>query len=338
MAHRMSARNHQGIKLMPRVTVILTTYNRLNYLKKAIDSVLNQTFKDFELIILDNASPDETDEYVKSLLDERIIYIRNPENIGAMNNGLKAFDLIRNNIKSEFVSLFHDDDIMKPTLLEKEIYIFEQNESIVLVGSNVELINENGLQLEKKLMNIKNDILFGRYEYIDTFLSKNIFLPCSTVMIKRAFIVDNKISIKPEIGPAVDTFLWFEINILDRKLYLIHDPLLKYRIHNNQDSQINFLKRIELFYKGTINFLIVNKLKYLIPLLKRHLTKVIVLSLSKQLCRNNISKSQYIKAIEYYIDENILEERINVKSKAIMCVAKFSPEVLRAIFYLQNVL
>ena len=74
-----------------RITAFIVTYNRVEYLKKAIDSVLNQTCRDFELIILDNCSTDGTEEYVKSLNDDRITYIRHEKNIGGGGNIAYAF-------------------------------------------------------------------------------------------------------------------------------------------------------------------------------------------------------------------------------------------------------
>ena len=92
-----------------KVTVAIPTYNRAHYLPEAIESVLAQTFQDFELLILDNASTDNTPELVKSFKDERIRYVRNQTNIGMFGNCNKALELAR----GEYVIIFHDDDIRK---------------------------------------------------------------------------------------------------------------------------------------------------------------------------------------------------------------------------------
>lgn len=99
---------------LPKISVILPTYNRASLLPRAIKSVLNQTFKDIELIIVNDASTDNTDEVVKSFNDERIVYIKHKENkrpFAAMNTG---FDMMR----GEYVIGLMDDDEFLPDALE----------------------------------------------------------------------------------------------------------------------------------------------------------------------------------------------------------------------------
>jgi len=338
MAHRNFDRNHQGIKLMPRVTVILTTYNRLNYLKKAINSVLNQTFKNFDLIILDNASPDGTDEYVKSLRDERIIYIRNPENIGAMNNGLKAFDLIRNNIKSQFVSFFHDDDMMKPNLLESEIKIFKSHQDVVLVATNIELMDENEKIIQKKgLRRISHDIIIEKYKYIEGFLKRKYAIYLPTVMIRRSFLSANDFRPRPEIGPAADTFLWFEMNLLPNKFYLINEPLLRYRIHNNQDSQINCLEMKLPFFKGSLDLFRKNDLYNLYRFLKKYAASDLINTLSSQRFLKSIDNKKALKKyIEVMKKDHSFAEISNVKINILLFISLYIPNIFRLIYLLRR--
>lgn len=125
---------------MPKISVIITTFNRSQMLKKALESVLNQTYPDFELLILDNSSSDGTEEVVKSFKDSRIRYIKhNPLNISqARNLGIKES-------KGEFVAFLDDDDEWLPKKLEKQIKIFNQgNENLGLVYGGFIRINERG--------------------------------------------------------------------------------------------------------------------------------------------------------------------------------------------------
>ncbi|QQG44073.1 MAG: glycosyltransferase family 2 protein [Candidatus Roizmanbacteria bacterium] len=93
----------------PAITVLLTTYKRPQYLKLAIRSVLSQNFKDFELIILDDASPDNTEEIIKKTFkDPRIIYIKNKKNLGFPGNFINGIKLS----KGKYIFLFSDDDII----------------------------------------------------------------------------------------------------------------------------------------------------------------------------------------------------------------------------------
>lgn len=99
---------------MPTVSIIIPTYNRADYLPRAINSVLEQTFEDFELIIVDDASTDETPQIVRRYTDDRIHYIQFEENQGAnaaRNAGIRAAD-------GEFIALLDSDDAFRPRHLE----------------------------------------------------------------------------------------------------------------------------------------------------------------------------------------------------------------------------
>ncbi|RLF83553.1 glycosyl transferase, partial [Thermococci archaeon] len=105
----------------PTVSVIIPTYNRANLLKRAIASVLNQTFTDFELIVVDDASPDNTPEVVRSINDGRIRYVRLKKNSGgpvARNTGIRK-------ARGRFIALLDDDDEWLPNRLELQIKKFE---------------------------------------------------------------------------------------------------------------------------------------------------------------------------------------------------------------------
>lgn len=106
---------------MPKVSVIIPTYNRAKFLKRAINSVLNQTFKDFELIIVDDGSTDDTSEVIYNFGDSRIKYIRYEKNKGAAvvrNTGIK-------NAKGDFIAFQDSDDEWLSQKLKKQMEIFE---------------------------------------------------------------------------------------------------------------------------------------------------------------------------------------------------------------------
>ena len=113
----------------PKVSVILPTFNRAKYLDRAISSVLNQSFSDFELIIIDDASTDNTEEIVNMFKDERIIYIKNPKNLGgagARNVGIHI-------AQGEFIAFQDSDDQWLPGKLEAQMKVFEKAEEDVAV-------------------------------------------------------------------------------------------------------------------------------------------------------------------------------------------------------------
>jgi glycosyltransferase involved in cell wall biosynthesis len=113
------------------ISVILSTYNRGMYIKKAIDSVLNQSFKDFELIIINDASTDNTLDIIKNYNDERIKIINNEENIGFVKSLNKAIGFS----KGKYIARIDDDDFwLDKNKLEKQVNFLESNSEYVLVG------------------------------------------------------------------------------------------------------------------------------------------------------------------------------------------------------------
>lgn len=131
----------------PKVSIGLPVYNGENYLEKALDSILSQTFEDFELVISDNASNDRTEEICRTYAagDSRICYFRNASNIGGSNNGNLTFKLS----KGKYFRWAGHDDIFAPELLEKCVAILDEDPAIVLCHPLTVKIDENGDVIEK---------------------------------------------------------------------------------------------------------------------------------------------------------------------------------------------
>ena len=147
----------------PRVTVVLPTYNRADLLPRAINSVLDQTFEDFELIVVDDASEDETPEVVDSFDDERIVFIRHEENKygKAWNTGIE-------NAEGEYITFIDDDDEWYPQKIEKQVERMDDaDDEVVLVYcwrevyEYGEMVNEAKPDLEGEIFEetiVKNPI------------------------------------------------------------------------------------------------------------------------------------------------------------------------------------
>ena len=112
---------------MPKVSVVIPTRNRAAFLQAAIQSVLNQTFQDFEIIVVDDASADQTAQVIQSFTDPRINYIRHETNKG---QGVTRNDGI-NQASGEYVALLDDDDEWLPEKLEKQVRLLDSSPSKV---------------------------------------------------------------------------------------------------------------------------------------------------------------------------------------------------------------
>lgn len=132
------------------VSIILPTYNRAGYIKKSIESVLRQTYRDFELIIIDDGSADGTakilSQYQKR--DSRVRIIRNEKNLGFVKSLNKGISLAR----GKYIARLDDDDFWSNSQkLEKQIRFFEDNPDYILVGGGMIKIDEKGKEIKKYL-------------------------------------------------------------------------------------------------------------------------------------------------------------------------------------------
>lgn len=125
-----------------KVSVVMSVYNGEKYLREAIDSVLNQTFKDFEFIIINDGSTDETQEILESYNDSRIILIHQ-KNMGLTKSLNKGIALA----KGEYIARQDADDISMPERLEKQIEFLKHHKSIILLGTAAQIIDEKGVHL-----------------------------------------------------------------------------------------------------------------------------------------------------------------------------------------------
>lgn len=126
----------------PRVSVGLPVYNAEKYLEKALDSILAQTYQDFELIISDNASVDRTQEICQTYAarDARIRYYRNAKNLGAVPNFNRVLELAT----SEYHKWAPYDDLIEPDFLARCVAVLDQNPAVVLCYSRAKIIDEAG--------------------------------------------------------------------------------------------------------------------------------------------------------------------------------------------------
>jgi len=317
----------------PKVSIIIPTYNRANYLEQAINSVLAQTFQDYELVVLDNASTDNTSEVVRKFRDERFQYIKNEINIGPINNFNKGLKVAR----GDFVIIFHDDDIMAPELVEEEVKILNENEDVVLVASNVELIDEKGKTIQNKLLSIDQDIIFEKYEYIVKRLKNDILLPCPSVMLRKNFLDVNNLIFESEKGPAADTYLWFKINLSDKLLYLVSRPLLKYRIHSGQDSFRNDYYVWLSHFRISHDIIANNNLYHLVPELKIRASNFLVKILFVQYLFNRIDKDNLKNALYNLRKEKFWSDKLTLDTKILILLSQNFPKLAKNLVLLRRI-
>ncbi|MEW6008112.1 MAG: glycosyltransferase [Candidatus Omnitrophota bacterium] len=155
-----------GDKRLPKVSVIISAYNAQKYLKEALDSILNQTFSEFELIIINDGSTDKTGVMLREVTDKRVTVFNNLSNIGltkSLNNGLKL-------ARGEYIARMDLDDISLPQRLQLQVEFLENHPSFGLVGTAVVQIDEMGKEIAKinlftESEQIKKELMLGNQFY-----------------------------------------------------------------------------------------------------------------------------------------------------------------------------
>ena len=210
----------------PRISVVLPTYNGERYLAEAIDSVLNQTVQDLELVIGDDASSDGTRELLESYAkrDPRISVVFNEKNLGYVRNQVATFKRCR----GEYIKTYAQDDALEPNCCEVMLKAFEDHPTVSLVCVSRKHIDEEGNEIG---VNHKNEQagLFPGLEMIKLYLKEfyNRTGNTSQFMFRRK---DADKGFNPAYNHGED--VEFALRILEKgDFFYITDPLLRYRIH-----------------------------------------------------------------------------------------------------------
>ncbi|PDY79665.1 glycosyltransferase [Bacillus cereus] len=207
------------MKKTPFISVIMSVYNTdENYLREAIESILNQTFTNFEFIIIDDASSFSIDSVIKEYEDPRIILMRNTSNMGlaaSLNKGIEVS-------KGKYIARMDSDDVSSVERFEKQVDFMERYKKVDILGTLAEKFGG---------MNGK----FGYDESNEMIKARLIFnssLIHPTCMIRRDFLISNNLKYNPHFLKAQDYELWSRC--IAGELSVFPEVLLSYRVHNKQ--------------------------------------------------------------------------------------------------------
>ncbi len=206
----------------------MTVYNGTRFIGEAIDSILNQTFKDFEFVIVDNNSTDGSQDIIASYKDDRIIFIRNKENLGQT----KALNIGVRQARGEFIARMDADDISLPQRLEKQYEFLLNNPSIAVVGAHYLEMTEEGKTIREFRM--PRDPLEIKCFLLGSFALCCHCVPHPIVLMRKAALVD--VGLYNEEFIAQDYDLWVK---LSRKYLFsnVNEVLFKYRLARSAQSQ-----------------------------------------------------------------------------------------------------
>jgi glycosyltransferase involved in cell wall biosynthesis len=209
-----------------KISVVMSVYNGEDFLAEAIESVLNQTYKDFEFIIVDDGSTDSTPKILAKYqaLDPRIV-IDSHENMGLAVSLNRAIDMA----KGEWIARIDADDIMMPNRLEEQLRFIEANPEVDVVATWVYYINEHSKVF--KLFDFPKDLVTWEDNQRYFKENKGVGIIHPSVMYFKASLL--KTGGYRDVNPSQDTDLWFRMQEHGLVFSVIHKPLTKYRVSSN---------------------------------------------------------------------------------------------------------
>lgn len=212
------------------VSCILPTFNSEKYITMAIDSVCKQTYQNWELIIIDGGSNDQTQDLINTYKDKRIKFIKRPQHegdlISCLNFGISV-------AKGQYIARMDSDDICHLDRFNCQVKFLNENHTIALVASRAKLINKFGFGFRKI------GVFGGDYFIKWRMIFENPIIHPS-IMMRRSLFLDNsslQYSSFEGISEAEDYWLWVQM-ASSAQFHILKKPLIKFRVHQNNRSKL----------------------------------------------------------------------------------------------------
>lgn len=218
---------------MPKVSVILTSYNHAEYIEQAIESALNQTFSDFELIIIDDCSQDDSWDRITKHTDDRIIAIRNEKNLRS-GNIYRCLPRCR----GEYIAVHHSDDIWEPDKLRQQVEYLDAHPEPGACFTLVQLIDEDGVNYTpsegKFYHNRFDEENRSRTEWLRYFFDEGNCLCHPSILIRKE-LYDSCGLFVYGLAQIPDFCMWIRL-CLKREIHILQHKLTKFRLHTRDES------------------------------------------------------------------------------------------------------
>ncbi len=311
----------------PLVTVLLPVYNCEKYITESILSILNQTYTNFELLIIDDFSTDLTLQICKTILDKRIKIIEKDKNSGytnSLNYGLSIS-------KGKYVARMDGDDVSLPTRFEKQVAFLEENEKVIVCGTAFEIM-DSGIKI----------IPPKTFEGIKIALLEDSCIAHPSVMMRSKTISENNIQYDIQSEPAEDFDLWVRLVDLGEFANL-DEVLLLYRNHENQVSEKRKIEQRNV--ANEVKFKMISKLPLTIDNTEKEVYKKIF-SFTEKLNLEEIYtylnlKTRLLKANIDYFEKNEFIQFLNklenkIVNQYFLGRKNFSPKLIIEFFKIKS--
>ncbi len=235
---------------MPKVSVILTSFNHAKYIREAIDSALNQTFTDFELLILDDCSSDNSWNLIYQYSDPRIKAFRNEVNKGPVYGINKAISEVAT---GEYIAIHHSDDIWELDKLEQQVEYLDTHHEIGATFTQVQVIDENGAPFAEEghfYLHVFEQPNRSRHEWLNHFFFHGNVLCHPSVLIRKACYFEVGMYDR-RFGQIPDFEMWVRL-CMKYNIHILEKPLTRFRVRANEMNQSG--NRPEAHIRGAVEY------------------------------------------------------------------------------------
>lgn len=210
----------------PLVSVLMTAYNSGKYIEEAIKSILNQTYHNLELIIVEDASTDSTLQVIKQFSDDRIRLFCNEKNSGTLYGMQKAFGLAR----GEYIAVLDSDDVSLPKRIEKQVSFLQAHPEVMLCATKADyIVKGKRVKIPYSKMKTMEELRFSMF-------FRNEYIVHSTVMFRKSELENKNIEYE-RFGYCHDYYLLLQIAAVGQ-IYLMDEVLGLYRVHPTQKTSV----------------------------------------------------------------------------------------------------
>lgn len=221
---------------MPKVSIVIPTYNREKYVALAVTSILNQSYRDFEILVVDDGSRDDTPRlFERFLTAPRLRYVRLERNGGisaARNTGIEL-------ATGDYIGFLDSDDAAYSDRLARQVAVLDRDPDVAIVGGQTDLIDRDGNPLRLDPAHITPfTILPAADRWIRWRALYNSPFATSTVMVRASVLREHALRFQSRYDSAEDYHLWSEILEHGRGVNL-PEPLILYRLHETQVTRTN---------------------------------------------------------------------------------------------------
>lgn len=213
--------------ISPLVSVIIPLYNAEKYIFQALESIVNQTYQNIEIIVIDDGSTDNSEDIVYSIHSSKIKLIKNEHNLGVSATRNRGIELAR----GKYIALMDADDISYLDRIEKQVNFLEKHNDFGLISSHYESFRKGIFGTKRRVRKVPTDP-----EEIRTTLLFMNAITCPASMLRKSVLEDHKLHFDTSLQIAEDYDLWKRLSFVT-KIGNINQPLLHYRKHRNNSTK-----------------------------------------------------------------------------------------------------